>query len=46
MARCPFAKWRPKWRPISGPSGPHIGGPFKFVPHTIDVATAAGAMRS
>ncbi|EHK67647.1 hypothetical protein KYC_04137, partial [Achromobacter arsenitoxydans SY8] len=32
MARCPFATWRP----ISGSSGPHLGGPFKIVHHTTE----------
>lgn len=40
MARCPFAVWRP----ISGPSGAHLGGPFKIVHHTTEGSTAAGAM--
>ncbi|MEN4921001.1 N-acetylmuramoyl-L-alanine amidase [Achromobacter spanius] len=40
MARCPFATWRP----ISGASGPHLGGPFKIVHHTTEGSTAQGAM--
>ena len=40
MARCPFAVWRP----ISGSSGPHVGGPFKIVHHTTEGSSAAGAM--
>src|SRR5262245_3359274 len=40
MARCPFAVWRP----ISGSSGPHLGGPFKIVHHTTEGSTAEGAM--
>lgn len=40
MARCPFAVWRP----ISGSSGPHAGGPFKIVHHTTEGSSAAGAM--
>lgn len=40
MARCPFATWRP----ISGSSGPHLGGPFKIVHHTTEGSTAQGAM--
>lgn len=40
MARCPFATWRP----ISGSSGPHVGGPFKIVHHTTEGSTAEGAM--
>jgi len=40
MARCPFAVWRP----ISGSSGPHLGGPFKIVHHTTEGSTAQGAM--
>ena len=40
MARCPFAIWRP----ISGSSGPHVGGPFKIVHHTTEGGSADGAM--
>ena len=40
MARCPFAIWRP----ISGSSGPHVGGPFKVVHHTTEGSSAEGAM--
>src|SRR5215213_3869510 len=40
MARCPFATWKP----ISGSSGPHVGGPFKIVHHTTEGSTAQGAM--
>ncbi|MFD4838220.1 N-acetylmuramoyl-L-alanine amidase [Achromobacter sp. NPDC058515] len=40
MARCPFATWRP----ISGSSGPHLGGPFKIVHHTTEGSSAQGAL--
>lgn len=40
MARCPFSTWKP----ISGSSGPHVGGPFKIVHHTTEGGSAAGAM--
>ena len=40
MARCSFAIWRP----ISGSSGPHVGGPFKVVHHTTEGSSAEGAM--
>jgi hypothetical protein len=40
MAKCPFAEWRP----ISGSSGSHLGGPFKIVHHTTEGSTAEGAM--
>ncbi len=40
MARCPFATWRP----ISGSSGPHLGGPYKIVHHTTEGSSAAGAL--
>jgi hypothetical protein len=40
MARCPFALWQP----ISGSSGPHVGGPFKIVHHTTEGSTAEGAL--
>lgn len=40
MARCPFAVWHP----ISGSSGPHVGGPFKIVHHTTEGSTAEGAL--
>ena len=40
MARCPFALWQP----ISGSSGPHVGGPFKIVHHTTEGSSAAGAL--
>jgi N-acetylmuramoyl-L-alanine amidase len=40
MAICPFATQVP----ISGPSGPHLGGPFKIVHHTTEGHTARGAM--
>ncbi|WP_454692885.1 N-acetylmuramoyl-L-alanine amidase [Achromobacter aegrifaciens] len=40
MARCPFATWRP----ISGSSGPHLGGPYKIVHHTTEGSSAQGAM--
>jgi C1A family cysteine protease len=39
MAICPFAIWRV----ISGPSGAHIGGPFKIVHHTTEGSSADGA---
>lgn len=39
MARCPFAVWMP----ITGPSGQHLGGPFKIVHHTTEGSTAQGA---
>ena len=42
MARCPFATWRP----ISGSSGSHVGGPFKVVHHTTEGSTAEGAMNA
>lgn len=40
MARCPFATWRP----ISGSSGAHVGGPYKIVHHTTEGSSATGAM--
>ncbi len=40
MARCPFATWHP----ISGSSGPHVGGPFKIVHHTTEGSTAVSAL--
>jgi hypothetical protein len=40
VARCPFAIWRP----ISGSSGAHVGGPFKIVHHTTEGSSAEGAM--
>jgi len=42
VARCPFATWRP----ISGSSGSHVGGPFKVVHHTTEGSTAEGAMNA
>lgn len=39
MAKCPFAQWHP----ISGPSGHHVGGPYKIVHHTTEGPSAAGA---
>ena len=42
MARCPFATWRP----ISGSSGPHLGGPFKIVHHTTEGSSAQGAFEA
>jgi hypothetical protein len=39
MARCPFAVWMP----ITGPSGLHVGGPFKIVHHTTEGSSAQGA---
>ncbi|MDB6001969.1 MAG: N-acetylmuramoyl-L-alanine amidase [Rhizobacter sp.] len=40
MPRCPFAQWRP----ISGSSGAHTGGPFKIVHHTTEGGSAEGAL--
>ena len=40
MARCPFATWHP----ISGSSGPHIGGSFKIVHHTTEGSSIEGAL--
>ena len=40
MPRCPFATWKP----ISGSSGPHTGGPFKIVHHTTEGSTAQAAL--
>lgn len=40
MARCPFAVWQP----ISGSSGPHVGGPYKIVHHTTEGSSATGAL--
>jgi N-acetylmuramoyl-L-alanine amidase len=42
MARCPFAEWKP----ISGPSGSYLGGPFKIVHHTTEGSTAQGAFNA
>ena len=42
MARCPFALWRP----ISGSSGTHLGGPFKIVHHTTEGSRAQGAFEA
>ena len=42
MARCPFATWRP----ISGSSGPHLGGPFKIVHHTTEGISVQGAFEA
>lgn len=42
MPRCPFAIWRP----ISGSSGPHLGGPFKIVHHTTEGSSAQGAFNA
>lgn len=42
MAKCPFAVWRP----ISGPSGSYLGGPFKIVHHTTEGGSASGAMQA
>jgi hypothetical protein len=39
MPRCPFATFKP----ISGSSGSHTGGPFKIVHHTTEGSTAKGA---
>lgn len=39
MPRCPFTVWHP----ISGSSGPHLGGPFKIVHHTTEGSSAQGA---
>lgn len=42
MAICPFAAWLP----ITGPSGPHLGGPFKIVHHSTEGRTAQGALEA
>ncbi len=42
MARCPFAVWKP----LNGPSGSYVGGPFKIVHHTTEGSTAEGAMQA
>lgn len=42
MPRCPFAVWKP----ISGSSGPNLGGPFKIVHHTTEGSTAEDAMQA
>lgn len=42
MTICSFAIWRP----ISGSSGPHLGGPYKIVHHTTEGSTAEGAMNA
>jgi hypothetical protein len=42
MPRCPFATWKP----ISGSSGTHTGGPFKIVHHTTEGSTAQGAFNA
>lgn len=42
MAICSFAIWRP----ISGSSGLHVGGPYKIVHHTTEGSTAQGAMNA
>lgn len=39
MPRCPFATFKE----ITGPSGDHVGGPFKIVHHTTEGSSAAGA---
>jgi len=39
MAKCPFAISKP----ISGPVGSYVGGPFKIVHHTTEGSSAAGA---
>lgn len=39
MAKCPFAKSHP----ITGPSGRHLGGPYKIVHHTTEGSSATGA---
>ncbi|CAH0353161.1 N-acetylmuramoyl-L-alanine amidase [Aquabacterium sp. CECT 9606] len=39
MARCPFSLWSP----ITGSSGPHLGGPFKIIHHTTEGSNAQGA---
>ena len=39
MPLCPFAQQMP----ITGPSGVHLGGPFKIVHHTTEGSTASGA---
>ena len=40
MASCPFATQRP----VSGPSGAYVGGPFKIVHHTTEGGSAQAAM--
>jgi N-acetylmuramoyl-L-alanine amidase CwlA len=40
MAVCPFATQKP----ITGPAGSNLGGPFKIVHHTTEGSTADGAM--
>jgi hypothetical protein len=42
MAICPFAIQKP----ISGPSGSHLAGPFKIVHHTTEGSTAQGAFNA
>lgn len=42
MARCSFAEWKP----ISGPSGGFVGGPFKIVHHTTEGSSAKGAFNA
>jgi hypothetical protein len=39
MARCPFAVQKP----ITGSSGPYVGGPHKIVHHTTEGSSAEGA---
>ncbi|MET0179132.1 MAG: N-acetylmuramoyl-L-alanine amidase [Novosphingobium sp.] len=42
MAQCPFAQQKP----ISGPSGSHVSGPFKIIHHTTEGSSAQGAMNA
>jgi hypothetical protein len=42
MTRCPFAEWKP----LTGPSGPFVVGPFKIVHHTTECSTAERAFES
>jgi hypothetical protein len=39
MPKCPFATFKP----ISGPSGSFLAGPFRIVHHTTEGSTSAGA---
>ena len=39
MAKCPFATFKP----ISGPSGSFLAGPFRIVHHTTEGSTSSGA---
>lgn len=40
MAKCPFAVWKP----ISGPVGAFVAGPYRIVHHTTEGGSASGAM--